>query len=62
MSIVSGSRSRAGQGRAGGQGREGGRGRAGQGQALLPDGKEVIRGAASLQSSYTGRLYPPSPC
>ena len=31
------------------------------GSSLLPDGKEVIRGAASLQSSYTGRLYPPSP-
>ena len=31
------------------------------GPSLLPDGREVIRGAASLQSSYTGRLYPPSP-
>ena len=25
-------------------------------------GVQVIRGAASLQSSCTGRLYPPSPC
>ena len=32
------------------------------GSSLLPNGKEVIRGAASLQSSCTGRLYPPSPC
>ena len=31
------------------------------GSSLLPNGKEVIRGAASLQSSCTGRLYPPSP-
>ena len=28
---------------------------------LLPAGKEVISGASSLQSSYTGRLYLPSP-
>ena len=30
--------------------------------ANLDDSEEVIRGAASLQSSCTGRLYPPSPC
>ena len=29
--------------------------------SLLPNGREVMSGAASLQSSYTGKLYPPSP-
>ena len=31
------------------------------GPSLLPNGREVNGGAGPLQSSYTGRLYPPSP-
>ena len=61
-------RERAGQGRAG-QGRAGAPQQAqstsmvvGLGSIFLNKGREVIRGAASLQSSCTGRLHPPSPC
>ena len=54
---------RAGQGRAGqrraGQGRAGQRGQAGQGRAAAQQGAAGQLGSrASLQSSYTGRLYP----
>ena len=55
-----------GRGQGAGAGDRAGQGRAGQGRAqqgsIFAHSRKKIRGTASLQSSCTRRLYPPSPC